>query len=295
MTDFIGIVTVLFNSDDVLPEFFESLAKQKNVKYRLYVIDNSKTDSGSRLSQELAGKYKIDVQIIFNNANVGVAKGNNQGIELALRDGCTHILLSNNDIEFKSETLISEMISKMEEVNANALVPKIYYHSDAGRIWCAGGYINKLAVKSPHYGDGEIDVAQYDKSDFVEYAPTCFMLISKNIFEAVGVMDEKYFVYYDDTDFILRFNERKNKLYYWSGGEVWHKVSYSTGGSDGEFSLFYTFRNRIYFVRKNYQTFASILSIAYIFCSAAVKFTKYDDKKRKAIMNGLKAGFAIEI
>ena len=93
----IGIVTVLYNSDKVLEDFFTSLAAQENVHYRLYVIDNGTTDSGSRLSRELAQAHGIAAVCVFNNANVGVAKGNNQGIELALADGCTHVLLANND------------------------------------------------------------------------------------------------------------------------------------------------------------------------------------------------------
>jgi GT2 family glycosyltransferase len=102
----IGIVTVLYNSDDVLHGFFASLAKQQGILYRLYVIDNGTTDSGTRLSQALAAEHGIDAVCVFNNANVGVAKGNNQGIELALKDACTHVLLANNDTEFGSTTIL---------------------------------------------------------------------------------------------------------------------------------------------------------------------------------------------
>src|SRR5579864_1291935 len=101
----VGIVTVLYNSDEVLPEFFASLSLQKDVSFRLYVIDNGTTDSGNRLSETLAREHGIDAVCVFNNANVGVAKGNNQGIALALADGCPYVLLANNDTAFSADTL----------------------------------------------------------------------------------------------------------------------------------------------------------------------------------------------
>ncbi len=293
MSKKIGIVTVLYNSDDVLEDFFKSLSIQTGIEYKLYVIDNSPARTGSDLCKMLSVKYQIDIDVVFNDQNVGVAAANNQGIDSALRDECDYILLSNNDIEFKDEKLISSMCSRLNVVGADALVPKMYYHSEPNRIWCAGGYINRMAVKSPHYGDGEIDEGQCNNSGFVEYAPTCFMLIDSKAIRAVGMMDEKYFVYYDDTDYILRFNKLNKKLYYYSEGSVWHKVSYSTGGADGVFSLYYTFRNRIYFIRKNYGVVESVISTLYVFGSALVKIIKYDRQKIKAIFRGLKAGFSV--
>ena len=60
---FIGIVTVLYNSDDVLPDFFSSLAAQEDVHYRLYVIDNSAT---ARSSENPAAEIRAsDERTIF--------------------------------------------------------------------------------------------------------------------------------------------------------------------------------------------------------------------------------------
>ena len=295
MKPLIGVVTVLFNSDDVLPGFFESLARQRDVCFRLYVIDNSKTDSGSRISQELAARYNIDVEIVFNNDNVGVAKGNNQGIELALQSGCNQILLSNNDIEFKDPDLISSMIAFGEKIGAEAVVPKIYYHSDPTRIWCAGGQFSVFSATTPHFGDGDQDQGQYDRERPVEYAPTCFMLLRSEVFSEIGMMDERYFVYFDDTDFLWRMKASGKQLYYWPHGKVWHKVSFSTGGSESIFSLYYGFRNRIFFIRKNYSKLAGKVSLAYIFATLVVKFIRFDRDRRDAVWRGVRAGFAMQL
>lgn len=293
--ELIGIVTVLFNSDEVLPAFFESLGCQRGARYRAYIIDNSKSDSGSRLCHELAEFHGITAEIVFNDANVGVARGNNQGIERALRDGCTHVLLSNNDLEFTDPELIINMVTFATNRNVDAVVPKIYYHSDPNRIWCAGGCFSLYSATTPHFGDGEIDQGQYDRSCAIDYAPTCFMLLRAEVFGKVGTMDERYFVYYDDTDFMWRIKAAGKHLYYWPQGRVWHKVSFSTGGGESLFSLFYGFRNRIFFIRKNYPTALRLLSIAYIFATLPIKFLRFDGKQRDAVRRGLREGFAMQI
>jgi len=98
---FIGVVTVLFNSEDVLEGFIASLAgaaREAPFKMKLYCIDNSATAAGTEMAAKLCEQFGVQGQFAFNGANVGVAAGNNQGLRLALADGCTHVLLANNDI-----------------------------------------------------------------------------------------------------------------------------------------------------------------------------------------------------
>lgn len=291
----IGIVTVLYNSDDVLPGFFESLAKQKNVSYRLYVIDNSQTDSGCQISRDLAAQYEIDALIHFNNENVGVAKGNNQGIEMALKDECQYVLLSNNDIEFYDPLLISGLLSALCGQDVHAVVPKILYFQDKNRIWCAGGRFSLYSATTPHIGDGHLDGPKYDVDAVIEYSPTCFMLLKADIFKDVGLMDERYFVYYDDTDFMWRMNARMKRIFYHAAARVWHKVSFSTGGGESIFSLYYGYRNRIFFIRKNYSIFYKIISLIYIAMTLVPKAYKFNKEQRSSVLKGVRSGFSIEI
>ncbi len=260
---FIGIVTVLYNSDEVLPDFFRSLAAQEDVRYRLYVIDNGTTDSGTRLSRELARQHGLDAVCVFNDANGGVAKGNNQGIELALADGCSHVLLANNDTAFEAST-IRTLMSAMNERGDQAATPKIMYHGEPDLIWYAGGHINGWTMRSPHYGIRQQDHGQFDSQQYVGYAPTCFMLLDRRVFDVVGIMDERYFVYSDDTDFVWRMNRHKIRIRYVPEAVVLHKVSTSTGGERSPFTVYYANRNRIFFLRKNLRGLQRWFAIAYV-------------------------------
>ena len=62
-------------------------------------------------------------------------------------------------------------------------------------------------------------------STYVDYASTCCLLIRKEVFDNIGLMDEKYFVYFDDTDFLFRVKkEGVHKIYYDSQITLFHKV-----------------------------------------------------------------------
>lgn len=264
----VGIVTVLYHSDDVLPDFFTSLAAQEGVRFKLFVIDNGATDSGTKISEQLAAQHGIDCVCVFNNANVGVARGNNQGIELALAAGCSHVLLANNDTAFSKDT-IATLLTTMVDGGDRAATPKIMYYDQPQLIWYSGGNIDAWTMRTPHYGIKTVDVGQYDDVKHVGYAPTCFMLLDRRVFESVGLMDEKYFVYSDDTDFVWRARAQGIAIRYVPKSLVLHKVSTSTGGDNSPFSVYYANRNRIYFIRKNLRGVQRLVAMTYVLLTRA--------------------------
>jgi GT2 family glycosyltransferase len=264
----IGIVTVLYRSETVLPGFFDSLAKQTFKNFVLYVIDNKSPDGSLSLSCELAEKYSFQTIIVANDDNYGVAKGNNIGICKALQDDCDLILLSNNDVEL-SENTIEALFQGLEKQKADMAVPKIYYWG-TNLLWFAGGGYCWYNGCSQHFGSMQEDMGEYDTSKSVLYAPTCFMLIRKKVFDNVGLMDEKYFVYWDDTDFVYRAIHKNNTLWYCPQSIVYHKEGTSTG-KQSDFSVYYLCRNFVYFTFKN-RPF--LLALYYVGFNLLVRFLK---------------------
>ncbi len=289
----VGVVTVLYQSDDVLDGFFASLAAQEGVALKLYVIDNSATDSGSVMSRELAAAAGIPATVVFNDANVGVARGNNQGIRLALADGCDYVLLANNDVEFFEPATIASLIRPIESSSPSIVTfPKIHYHG-TNRIWCAGGTISRMKATTSHIGDGAEDVGQFDAPGASEYAPTCFMAMHRSVFARVGMMDEQYFVYYDDTDFVWRMNRAGIHLWYVPASLVSHKVSFSTGGGESPFSLYYCTRNRLYFSRKNLHFPYAQLAQAYSVAAMLAKCVRFTPAGRRSVLRGIGEGMRL--
>src|SRR6266436_6146337 len=93
----IGVVTVTYNSADVLPDFLRCLSAQTHTDFLLFVIDNASHDGTVELLQAYNDSRLV---IVANPDNRGVAEGNNQGIRRALEAGCFSVLLVNNDTEF---------------------------------------------------------------------------------------------------------------------------------------------------------------------------------------------------
>jgi GT2 family glycosyltransferase len=245
----LGVVTVTYNSAVVLPDFLDSLRQQTNRSFRVYVIDNASSDASVAA---LAAASDIEMVITRNVNNLGIAEGNNQGIRQAEADGCTHVVLLNNDTVFGPE-LFQTLLEVAESGNWPIVIPKIHYYDRPRTIWCAGGrFVPWRGYTGGHYGDGELDTGQYDFERSVDYSPTCCMLVKMRVFETVGLMDERYFVYYDDTDFCLRAMRCGIKIRYTYKTELQHKVGSLTGGESSPFTARMVARNRVYYLRKNF-------------------------------------------
>ncbi|NQU67009.1 MAG: glycosyltransferase family 2 protein [Candidatus Marinimicrobia bacterium] len=293
----IGIVTVLYNSEDVLSEYYHSLNIQSFTNFILYVVDNNSPDHSLTHSRELLTEVDFKYHIIVNESNFGVAKGNNIGIRQAMADECDLILLSNNDIKLKGDT-IQKLVDGLADSNAAMAVPKIYYYK-TNKLWFAGGHIDIDNGTTRHRGIGEEDIGQYDEVESIGYAPTCFMLINKSIFLNVGFMDEVYFVYYDDTDFVYRVIDKYHQdLIYIPSSTIEHNESHSTGGGESPFTLFYKSRNRIYFMRKHLKRHQVVRVFLVVMLKHIIKYLINYKKSRVAWrqgISGLREGIRLKI
>ncbi len=266
----IGIVTITYNSEKVIKGFINSVVNQTYSDFYVYIIDNKSSDNTLKILED----YQDDrIRLLKNDSNIGVAKANNIGIKLAIKDGCDKILIINNDVEFEND-LIRKMLHVQGQENCSLVVPKMMYFDNTNIIWYAGSYFSRWNGFSPiHVGLREIDKGLYDGVYEVDYAPTCCLLINKQVFNDIGFMDEKYFVYFDDTDFLYRvFKNKKHKLIYFSDVKFFHKVGSLTLSIDyinkkqyrSDFFLSQNTRNHVYFLRK-LGTFYSYLYICYLF------------------------------
>jgi hypothetical protein len=242
----IGVVTVTFGSEDVLSDFFKSIDQQTYWNFMLISVDNGSNDSSVAQLRAYQGCEHI---VVANNKNLGVAAGNNQGIRVALDAGCEYVLLVNNDVVFGSE-LFQQLLDGLSDHNCQMTTPIMYYHDRPDVIWAAGGHFQPwFGYRCLLIGEGEQDLGQYSKPRLVEHTPTCCVLIKREVFAEVGMMDERYFVYHDDTDFMLRALKAGQRLYCLPQSKLLHKVS-SLAGADSVFQVRYGTRNRAFMLVK---------------------------------------------
>ena len=245
----IGVVTVTYNSAEVLPEFLDCIARQTYQDFILYVVDNASKDKSVEIASDFADPC---IRILANAENLGVAEGNNQGIRAALADGCDAVLLLNNDTAFPAE-MFAQLRDGLVQHDCSMTTPKIYYHDRPHVLWAAGGYFQPhLGYRIQHYGDSQPDTGQFDMPRSVTYTPTCCVLIHKNVFDRIGLMDSLYFVYVDDVDFMYRALRAGYSIQYLPDCKLWHKVG-SLTGNVSNFSIRYCTRNRAYFLCKHFS------------------------------------------
>jgi len=268
----IGVVTVTYNSSEVIDKFLEDLFNQKFPNFFLYVVDNASTDN----SLEKINKLKESrVKIIKNSINKGVASANNKGIASALKDNCSHILLLNNDVEFR-DNLFEILINSIRSDKYSLVSPKINFFDNQNIIWYAGGFFNKYKGFLPtHIGLNYKDEGYFNKKATTEYASTCCLLIKKEVFNDIGLMDEKYFVYFDDTDFLYRvLKDNRHKLLYNPSATLYHKVGSLSKSFmktrehkiyRSDFFLTQNIKNHIYFLRKIGGYFAFVFCLILFF------------------------------
>lgn len=276
----VAIILVNFNGEKFQNECIQSIKNMDYKDYDIVIIDNGSTDDSIKKAKEAFD----NLIIIETGKNNGVAKGNNIGIKYAIDNNYEYVLLLNNDTEVAPDMLTN----MMKKASSNTLVTcKMYFYEPNNSLWCAGGKINWNRGTTTHFGEDELDTGQYNESKFVEFTPTCCLLIHRNVFEKVGFMDEKYFMYYDDTDFCVRANNAGFKIWYESSAKLWHKVSSSSGGSESKLCIYYLTRNRLYFINKHCKQ--KIIPNIFFYTTRVIKFIKYKKEgKGKVFLKAIK-------
>lgn len=254
----VGMVTVTYNSGAVIDGFMKSVLEQSYKNLLLYAIDNASSDDTIRKID----KYHMEnLRLIANAENLGIAEGNNQGIRRAIDDDCDAVLLLNNDTEFAPD-LVDSLVSGLNRYACDIVSPKIVFHDRPNVIWSAGGGFNpSRGYAAFHYGLEQPDAGKFDQPRTVEHAPACCSLIRVGVFERIGMMDARYFIYLDDTDFSYRALLAGVRTVYLPSARVLHKASSLTGGAESEICLRYRTRNQVYFMLKHLGVLRSLFFI----------------------------------
>jgi|SRR3989344_2298843 len=258
----VAIVILNYNGTRDTTECLESIGKLilEEIKLLTIVVDNGSTDSLQAISNFKFQISNFQFKLIKNEKNLGFAGGNNVGIKYVLREGSDYILILNNDTVV-DKNLIKELLETAEsDSKTGIVVPKIYfakgheYHrnrykeNELGKIiWYAGGIMDWKNIIGSHRGVDQVDTGQYDQVMETEFATGCAMFVKKEIFEKVGLFDEKYFLYYEDADLSERVKNAGYKIIYAPAAIIWHKNAGSAGGSGSRLQDYYTTRNRLLF------------------------------------------------
>jgi len=240
------IVTVWNQVDDTLA-CLETIINQDYQPLSILVVNNGSTDNTVKRVSETYPQ----VEILDLPENLGPTRGYNKGFRRALERDFNFVFLLNNDT-LLAPNCITELIKEAEQSeNIGLTMPKIYYASEPNRIWSVGGWENKWNYEVERPGEKQIDEGQWEEAVDIDDAPFCAVLLRRTLFEAVGLPDEDFFLYYEDRDFSRRVQEAGFRLRLAPKATMWHKVSISSGGSGSPAERYWMARSGVQFYRKN--------------------------------------------
>lgn len=237
----ISVILVNYNGKQYNDKCIESvLSSTISEQIQIIVVDNASTDGSLEELREKWGKNK-QVQIVTLEENLGFSAANNEGIRESIKQGIEKFLLINNDTEIEPNT-IERMMESQTQTGA-IVVPKIFYADSPEIVWCAGGEFSPVIRKAKQTGLNRPDNFKLRVSRYCDFANGCSMLLTKEIVEKVGFLEEKFFLYYEDMEYSLRAKERGVSIRYCADAVVYHKVNGSTKGNERPENVYYITRN----------------------------------------------------
>lgn len=268
----VSIVILNWNGWQDTLECLNSLEKITYSNYEVIIIDNNSTnESVEEIKNWIANKKtSVNHKLMISSQNSGFAGGNNPGIEYAVRNKSDYILLLNNDTTVDLEFL--EKLVKVGESNENfgIIGPKIYYETDKNRIWFGGGYFTWLGGGQHMEFDKIDDKPLDDKIKEVDFMTGCCFLVKREVIEKIGLMNENFFLYYEDTEWSLRARKNGYKVIYASDSHIWHKVSQSVKPLSNPVIHYYHIRNALLLSK----LYAPKIILGFIYLWSASKYFK---------------------
>ncbi len=266
----VSITVVSFNNNPETIGFLESLEEvdKKDIQLFVVVIDNASKDKF--IITKKFNNFKLE--IMRSEKNIGFSGGQNLGIKYSLENGADFVIILNNDTILDPDFLIPLINSLKDKVGI--VSPKIYFSkgyefhkdryksTDLGKIiWYAGGIMDYKNIIGRHRGVDEVDAGQYESISSMDFATGCCMAIKREVFEKIGMLDEKYFLYYEDNDFSQRAKNAGFSIMYQPKSVIWHKNAQSAGGSGSILQDYYITRNRLLFGLKfvNFRQKATLI------------------------------------
>ena len=244
----VSIIILNWNSYEVTRDCLVSLGRSDYANFEIILVDNGSRDSSpDRLSREFPS-----VRLIKNNKNLGFTGGNNVGMRDALGRDTDYLLLLNNDTEVAPDFL-SQLVGVAEsDPEIGVLNPKIYFYQPADMIWYGGGVHKPWWSFPRHIGVFQRDSDNNGLAQQVTFITGCALLIKTQIARQVGLLDETFFIGFEDADWSKRVMQAGYKAVYVPAAKIWHKISVDTKKNLGKpVKDFYYVRNSILLARKH--------------------------------------------
>jgi GT2 family glycosyltransferase len=251
----VSIVIVNWNTEKILHDCLKSVyANTGNLKCEVIVVDNASSDG----SVEMVKNDFPDVILIENESNRGFAAANNQGMSIAVGE---YVLLLNSDTVILDNAIVKTISFADANPKAAVMACKVLNRDRTLQSTCflfpsilnlilSMTCLDRLFPNNRIFGRERLTWCAWEDVLEVDVVAGCFMLVRRKAIEEVGVMDEEYFMYAEETDWCYRFKQRRWRVVFTPVGEIIHIGGVSSKQMPVEM-LLQLFSSTLLFFKKN--------------------------------------------
>jgi len=223
----LSVILVNWNTRQILQDCLESIYRETaGVSFEVFVVDNASGDGSAQMVRQRFPQ----VRLIENDVNRGFAAANNQAIARASGD---YILLLNSDTIVLDNALAKTLrvarrhpetgIVGCRVLNADrTLQPSCFMAPSLLNLLLLTTYLSRLFKRNRFFGRERM--TWWDRTDQrpVEVVTGCFMLIRRQVIHDIGLLDEDFFMYGEETDFCWRAGQAGWQLLFTPEAEIIH-------------------------------------------------------------------------
>lgn len=229
----ISIIIVNFNTKALLKRCLESTAvscELSTINGEVIVVDNGSTDGSIEMVKSMVRGSVLKMHLIENESNLGFAKAVNQALRQVYTERSRSaegevFLLLNSDTQIKTGAL-KELLDFEEKVKPAVIGARML--SPDGSVQGSCFYLPTVerAIDQYWFGGKKYFEKYFPEGSSpveVEAVSGGAMLISKGVINKIGLLDERYFMYFEDLDFCRRAKKAGFKIYYLPSAEIIHE------------------------------------------------------------------------
>ena len=274
----VSIIIVNWNTKELLRDCLSSVYEHAgDIDYEIIVIDNASADGSADMVKNDFRK----VILIENSGNRGFAAANNQGMAVAkgrfvLLLNSDTVVLNNaiaNTVRFADENPQAAVIG-CRVLNPDLTLQRTcFMFPSVLNMLLSSIYLYKLFPKSKFFG--RENMTWWDATDVreVDYVRGCFMLVRRDAIEQVGIMDERFFIYSEETDWCYRFKKGGWKVVFMPKADIIHLLGASTKKIRAEMKLQVWGSLLLFFKKhKSFPAYATMCFLIAIFLILRVPF-----------------------
>jgi len=262
--------------------------------FDIIVADNGSADN----SLELLKAEFPDITFITNGENLGFAEGNNKALMYSITNGYTYSLLINTDT-LVDEDIVTKLKTHLNQhPEAASVQPAIFWMHNRGRIWNGRGCFNPVLGTTYTYnkfppGNDSLNFKR------ASWNTGCCELIRNEALQKCGLLNNQFFLYYEDVELSFRFRRNGYEVHYLPSVKMYHEAGVSAKIEKGEGFLspvihYYFARNRIWLLREHgVKLFYPVYFIVGLFYYSAVWLyfkLRGRNEKSRMLIKGIKDG-----